>query len=53
MCVLCMDYIWRTVLIAIAGIVTCAAISVVVFMNQEGMSDTIQQVWEDGGRMWT
>ena len=44
MCMLCMNYVWRTVLIATAGIVTCAAICVVVFINQEDVYQIIHQV---------
>ena len=44
LCVVCMDYMMRTVLIAISGIVICAAICVTVFIHQGDIYQIIHQV---------
>ena len=46
MCVVCMDYMMRTILIAISGIVICAAIYAAVFIHQGdiGPSGAVQTV---------
>ena len=44
MCMVCMDYMMRTVLIAISGIVICAAICVTVFIYQGDIYQIIHQV---------
>ena len=41
---LCMNYTWRTVMIAMAGIVISAAICLVVFINQKDIQQIINQV---------
>ena len=48
MCVVCMDYMMRTVLIAISGIVICAAICAAVFIYQGDIYQIMSQVsYED------
>ena len=41
---LCMNYTWRTVMIAMAGTVISAAICLVVFINQKEIQQIINQV---------
>ena len=44
MCMLCMDYTWRTVMIAMVGIVICAAICVIVYINEKEIQQIIHKV---------
>ena len=44
MCMVCMDYMMRTILIAISGMVICAAICAAVFIYQGDIYQIIHQV---------